>query len=221
MLKKEWIEDMNKEHVAYFTMEVGLNHKIPTYSGGLGILAGDTLKAFADLGFPVICVTLLNEKGYFYQRLDNEGNQIEDPVHWSLNDFLVQLPNIVTIRIDNRDVKIRAWKHTLTGVNGSICIIFLDTNVEGNSDYDRTFTSYLYGGDKYYRLCQEVILGIGGIRMLDSLGYNKLIKYHMNEGHAALLTLELLKKTSKEAESEEKSYDMEAVRDKCVFTTHW
>lgn len=211
-----------KEHIAYFTMECGISHKIPTYAGGLGILAGDTLKSFADIGLPVVGVTLLNEHGYFYQRIDNDGNQIEDPVNWGMDDFMVMLPNIVTVKVEGREVKVRAWKHMIRGVKGnSIPVFFLDTNIEGNSEYDKTLTSNLYSGDRYYRLCQEIVLGIGGIRMLESLGYSNIKKYHMNEGHAALLTIELLKRTyHDDAAIEKDCYDIEATRHKCVFTTH-
>jgi starch phosphorylase len=210
-----------KEHIAYFTMEVGISHKIPTYSGGLGILAGDTLKSFADMKVPVVGMTLLNEKGYFYQRIDADGNQIEQPVQWNVSDFMVLMPNIILVNIEGRQVKVRAWKLMIRGVTGnSLPIFFLDTNIEDNSDYDRTLTSYLYGGDRNYRLAQEIILGIGGVRMLESLGYSNLKKYHMNEGHAALLTIELLKKTYHDSNCEESCYDLESVKDKCVFTTH-
>ena len=210
-----------REHIAYFTMEVGISHRIPTYAGGLGILAGDTLKSFADLGIPVVGISLLNEQGYFYQRLDGDGNQIEDPVHWSVGDLMVQLPNVVTVRIDGRQVKVKAWQHMIRGIKGSsIPMIFLDTNLPENAEYDRTLTSHLYSGDRYYRLCQEMVLGVGGMRMLDSLGYTNVKKYHMNEGHAALLTIELLRKTYHDAEIEENSYDIDSVKDKTVFTTH-
>lgn len=209
-------------HIAYFSMEVGISHSIPTYAGGLGILAGDMLKSFADMSAPVVGVTLLNAKGYFRQTFNESDEQIEQPVDWNPKDFMELLPNIVTVNIENREVKIRAWKLTIRGQDGyNIPIIFLDSNVEGNNDADRTLTSYLYGGDRYYRLSQEIILGIGGIRMLDSLGYRNINKYHMNEGHSALLIIELLRKTHRRGgETEEDHYDIQSVKDKCVFTTH-
>ena len=211
----------SKGHIAYFTMEVGISNKIPTYSGGLGILAGDLLKSYADLCLPTICVTLLNEKGYFYQKIDDDGNQIEEPVNWDINEQLVKLPNEININIEGRNVKIRAWKHIIKGETGfHLPVLFLDSNIEGNSEYDRTLTTQLYGGDRYYRLCQEIILGIGGVKILDSIGYTNIEKYHMNEGHAALLTIELLKQTYSESDSEEKSYNVNEVKKKCVFTTH-
>ena len=210
-----------KEHIAYFTMEIGISHRIPTYSGGLGVLAGDVIKSYADIKVPVVGVTMLNEKGYFYQNIDADGNQTETPVQWNVSDFMVLMPNQVNVDIGERKVIVRAWKHTIRGITGNnIQVYFLDTNIEGNSDYDRTLTSYLYGGDRAYRLAQEIVLGIGGVRMLESLGYNDIKKYHMNEGHAALLTVELLKRTYHDADSEEHCYDIDAVREKCVFTSH-
>ena len=209
-----------KEYIAYFTMEIGISHNIPTYSGGLGILAGDLLKSYADLKIPVVGVTLLNEKGYFYQKIDPDGNQIETPVEWNVSDYMVLMPAQAIINIEGRDVKIRVWKHMIHGVTGhNIPVYFLDSNVEGNSDYDKTLTSHLYGGDRAYRLAQEMILGIAGVRILESMGYT-IKKFHMNEGHAALLTIELMKRTYHDASSPQESYDLEQVRNKCIFTTH-
>lgn len=211
----------SKEHIAYFTMEVGISHRIPTYSGGLGILAGDLLKSYSDLCLPTIGVTLLNEKGYFYQKIDNEGNQIEENVNWHISEQLVKLPNEIEVKIEGRNIKVRAWKKIVRGITGfNLPVIFLDTNMEGNSEYDRKLTSKLYGGDRYYRLCQEIILGIGGVRMLNSLGYTNIKKYHMNEGHAALLTVELLKQTQDKSGNDESSFNVDYVKKKCVFTTH-
>jgi len=212
----------HKEQIAYFSMEIGISHSIPTYAGGLGILAGDLLKSFADMNVPVVGMTLLNSKGYFSQTIDNDGNQIEKPMEWKQSDFMQLMPNIITVNIDGRSVKIRAWKHMIRGASGNnMPVYFLDSNIDGNSEYDKTLTSSLYSGDRYYRLSQEIILGIGGVRMLESLGYNELRKYHMNEGHSALLIVELLKKTFREhTNCEEDAYDVFAVKEKCVFTTH-
>jgi glycogen phosphorylase len=209
-------------HIAYFSMEVGISHYIPTYAGGLGILAGDMLKSFADMKAPVVGVTLLNAKGYFNQTFNEYNDQIEQPVEWNPKDFMELVPNIVSVNIADREVKIRAWKLMIRGHDGyNVPIFFLDSNVEGNNDFEKNLTSYLYGGDRNYRLSQEIILGIGGIRMLDSLGYHCVDKYHMNEGHSALLIIELLKKTyKKKGETEEDHYDIQSVKDRCVFTTH-
>ncbi|MFT4303729.1 MAG: alpha-glucan family phosphorylase [Candidatus Woesearchaeota archaeon] len=205
-----------KDHIAYFTMEVGISHMIPTYSGGLGILAGDILKSYADINLPVIGITLLNSKGYFYQKFDENHNQIEDPVNWNIEESMELLPNKVVVNIEGRDVYVKAWKHMIRGQLGhNIPVIFLDTDCEENSEWDKNITSHLYGGDRWYRLCQEIVLGVGGVRMLESLNYNKIKKYHMNEGHAALLTVELLNKSSVN-----ENIDIIPVKDKCVFTTH-
>lgn len=204
---------MRGGYVAYFSMEVGLNRHMPTYSGGLGILAGDTLKSFADIGVNVVGVTLLNEKGYFDQEIDWDGNQTEKDVEWNVEESLELLDVRTSVRIENRDVHIRVWKYTVKGINGEVPVLFLDTNVEENNEYDRTLTSHLYGGDRYYRLCQEIILGIGGMRVLDLLKL-PVRKYHMNEGHAALLTVELYKKTCEDV------CDVDYTKDTCVFTTH-
>ena len=208
------------ERLAYFTMEAGISHKIPTYAGGLGILAGDTLKSYADLHVPVVGVTLLNQKGYFYQKLDDEGNQIEQPVIWNPEDFMEKMGPQVSVDIEKRTVHLQAWKLLVKGMDGfKLPVLFLDSDLPGNSAYDRTLTSYLYGGDRAYRLSQEMILGIGGIRMLEALGYSQVNKYHMNEGHAALLIIELLRKLAKDPFNPTEA-DLEVVRKKCVFTTH-
>ncbi|MDD5553136.1 MAG: glycogen/starch/alpha-glucan phosphorylase, partial [Candidatus Omnitrophica bacterium] len=183
--------DLEQRKIAYFTMEIGLDSKMPTYSGGLGVLAGDTIKSCADLGLPIVVITLLNEKGYFYQRLDENGNQTELPADWRKEDFLRLMPVKAQVFIQGRTVDIQAWEFTVKGIKDSdVPVYFLDANIPENSEYDRGLTSFLYGGDQQYRLCQEVILGIGGLRMLEALGYKNIQKYHMNEGHAGLLTLE-------------------------------
>jgi starch phosphorylase len=200
-----------KPKIAYFSMEIGIDEHIPTYSGGLGILAGDTLKSCADLNVPIVGTTLLSEKGYFYQELDTEGNQIELPYNFNIGDFLRLLPTKINVCIEGRTVCIRIWYYPVQGSQGYIVpVFFLDTNLEENSPYDREITKYLYGGDTRYRLAQEIVLGIGGVRAIEALGYRTIDKYHMNEGHAALGTLELYDQLK----------DVEKVREQCVFTTH-
>ena len=199
-------------HIAYFSMEIGIDEDIPTYSGGLGVLAGDTLRSMADLEVPVIGITLLYRKGYFKQKIDSQGVQQEYNVPWTPEDRLKQLDAEVVVKIEGREVKIKAWLYEIKGVTGQRNpIIFLDTDVETNSKYDKEITSHLYGKDQMYRLSQEIILGIGGVKMLKEIGCKNLQKYHMNEGHSALLTLELLKQNNN---------DVELVRKNCVFTTH-
>ncbi len=167
---------------------------MPSYSGGLGVLAGDTIRAAADLRLPMVAVSLLYRKGYFTQRLAEDGSQTEEPVEWRVEDFLTEEPARASV---------------------------LDADIPSNADADRNLTGALYGGDSYYRLCQEVVLGIGGVRMLGALGYNDLTRYHMNEGHAALLALQLLyDEAMKAGRASIRNEDIEKVRSKCVFTTH-
>lgn len=208
--------------IAYFSMEIGIDEAMPTYSGGLGVLAGDTILAAADAEVPMTAVSLVHRKGYFFQKLREDGQQIEEPVIWTVEDFLQEMPPRIEVSIEGRTVHIRCWKYEAKGVGGYIVpIYFLDTNLEENAPQDRELTDFLYGKDKRYRLCQEVILGIGGVRMLRALGYDKLDRFHMNEGHASLLTLELLdeQKRKRNAQSLNEE-DIAAVRRQCVFTTH-
>ena len=195
---------------------------MPSYSGGLGVLAGDTIRAAADLRLPMVAISLLYRKGYFTQRLADDGSQTEEPVGWRMEDFLQEEPARASLPLENRRVELRCWKYDVKGVRGfEVPVYFLDADLPSNAEADRNLTGSLYGGDSYYRLCQEVLLGIGGLRMLRALGYTELTRYHMNEGHAALLSLELLgeeaQKTGRKTFSGE---DMEKVRSKCVFTTH-
>lgn len=198
--------------VAYFSMEIGLKDSIPTYSGGLGILAGDILKSATDLGVPMAGMTLLYRKGYFRQAFEN-CVQKEYPVDWNPETELTLLPNEVTVLIESRVVKVRAWCRELKGkTEFTVPVYFLDTDVEGNTPEDRQLTWYLYGGDQRYRLCQEIILGSGGLRMLRDLGYANIDDYHLNEGHAAFLLLELIREMGYE--------QYEKAREHGIFTTH-
>jgi starch phosphorylase len=208
--------------IAYFSMEIALEEGMPTYSGGLGVLAGDMIRSAANLKVPMVAVTLLHRKGYFYQKLDANGQQIEEPVEWMVDDFLTELPERTTVTIAGRAVTLRAWKYEIKGYSGcTVPIYFLDTDLPANTDDERTLTHFLYAGDSCYRLRQEVVLGIGGLRMLRALGHNGIERYHMNEGHASLLTLELLNERLKEANVDSPGPDdIEAVREQCVFTTH-
>jgi starch phosphorylase len=214
---------MSKEAtIAYFSMEIAIDPDIPTYSGGLGVLAGDTIRSAADLGVPMVAVTLLYRKGYFYQRLDDKGKQTEEPVQWVVDDSLEELPERATVTIEGRSVAVRPWLYRVEGVTGyRVAVYFLDTDLPENSEEDRKLTDNLYGGDQRYRLCQEVILGIGGVRMLDALGCDGIKRFHMNEGHAALLTLELLaREARKTGKKTIVGDDIDAVREQCIFTTH-
>ncbi|HEY7495177.1 MAG TPA: alpha-glucan family phosphorylase [Candidatus Tectomicrobia bacterium] len=208
--------------IAYFSMEIGLEVGMPTYSGGLGVLAGDTIRSAADLKLPLVAVTLLHRKGYFYQRLDASGRQHEEPVSWVVDDFVHEMPVRTSVTIAGRTVHLRAWQYTVRGLSGStVPVYFLDADVPENTAWDRTLTDRLYGGDAPYRLCQEVLLGIGGVRLLRTLGYTNIARFHMNEGHASLLTLELLDEHAHRAGRATFTHDdVEAVRQQCVFTTH-
>ena len=216
------MENQQKQLIAYFSMEMGLESSLPTYSGGLGVLAGDTIRAAADAGLSMVAMTLLHRKGYFFQTLDSSGKQLELPVKWQVDDYLEEMPPRVSTILEGRTVQIRCWRYLMDGIGGNkVPVYFLDTDLPENSDYDRRLTDFLYGGDEYYRLCQEVILGIGGVKMLRALGYEQIRKFHMNEGHSSLLGLELLEESARNAgRSMITAEDLQTVRDKCIFTTH-
>jgi len=211
-----------RRFVAYFSMEIALENQIPTYSGGLGVLAGDTIRAAADIRLPMVAVSLLYRKGYFRQRLSEEGAQTEEPVEWAVEKHLREEEPRISVTLEGRKVELRAWRYTVKGVRGyEVPVYFLDADLPSNDQRDRELTGQLYGGDPYYRLSQEVLLGIGGVRILRALGHTDLMRYHMNEGHAALLTLELLEEeASRAGRTSVKGEDIEKVRAKCVFTTH-
>lgn len=218
------LEQLVKEpKIAYFSMEIGLRNEIPTYSGGLGVLAGDTIKSAADLKLPLVAVTLLTKKGYFRQLIDEKGRQQEETEEWEPSALMSLLPGKVSVEIEGRVVYIQAWIYevkSLTG--GKVPVFFLDTDMLENPSEDRGITDCLYGDGREYRLKQEIILGLGGVRMLRRLGF-KIKKYHMNEGHASLLALELLEENKKDIEEvwdERLVWDIDRVKDLCVFTTH-
>ena len=202
-------------------MEIAIRPDMPTYSGGLGVLAGDTLRSSADMALKMCAVTLVHRKGYYSQHLDAEGNQTESAQPWSPEAKLVPEDPKVTIGIEGRRVTIRAWRFDVHGVTGhTIPIYMLDTDLEENHPEDRALTDHLYGGDGNYRLRQEALLGLGGPRILSALGYEPVV-FHMNEGHAALLTVAALEHRmggrSLDMATED---DFAAVRERCVFTTH-
>ena len=208
--------------IAYFSMEIGLQASMPTYSGGLGVLAGDTIRAAADVKIPLVAVTLLHRQGYFSQHLDASGGQHEEPATWVVEDYVQAMPARTAVTIEGRTVQLRAWQYNVRGIGGyTVPVYFLDTDLPDNTAGDRTLTDVLYGGDSRYRLCQEVVLGIGGVRMLRALGYTTLTCFHMNEGHASLLTLELLDERARGAGRATFTHDdVEVIRQQCVFTTH-
>lgn len=197
--------------VAYFTMEIGLEAKMPTYAGGLGMLAADIMRSCADLHVPSCCMTMGWQHGYLSQHIMPDGSQRYDDITWDKHDFLDQLQNKVQVTVEGRTVTVGCWVYYLISGDHTVPVYFLDTNLEENSPEDRLITNHLYGGDGFMRLKQEAVLGIGGVRMLRSLGYQNIDTYHMNEGHAAFLTLELLR---------ERDFKDDAVRASCAFTTH-
>jgi glycogen phosphorylase len=197
--------------IAYFSMEVAIDETMPTYSGGLGILAGDTLRAAADGGLPIVGVTLVYHRGYYRQMLDTNGHQTEAPETWDAAQVLRLSPHVARIEIEGRTVHVRAWRYDIVGARGSVPVLLLDTDVPENDLGDRRLTDELYGGDRRYRLAQEAILGIAGKQIADAFSGHAIERYHMNEGHSALVVPTLLN---------EFHGDVERVRAACIFTTH-
>ncbi len=208
--------------VAYFSMEIAVDASIPTYSGGLGVLAGDTLRSAADLEVPLVAITLLHRKGYFHQALDPSGRQTETAEQWNPSEKLQPLEARARVTLEGRSVQIRAWSYGIRGVTGHVVpVYFLDADLPENDPRDRTLTDSLYGGDARYRLCQEALLGLGGLEILAASGHTQVKTYHLNEGHSALLALGLLERQMRARGTGEPSADdIQAVRSKCVFTTH-
>jgi starch phosphorylase len=214
---------LTQRRIGYFSMEIALRSEIPTYSGGLGVLAGDTLRSAADLRIPLVAVSLVSRDGYFRQSFDASGRQVEHPDPWHPEAFAEPLPAKVSVTIDGRAVWIGGWLFVVEGLSGGRQpVVLLDTDLPENDPRDRPITHYLYGGDQAYRLSQEIVLGIGGVRMLEALGF-RIDAYHLNEGHSALLALQLLRRAEYDDDAlrpGESRYDIPAVRAQCHFTTH-
>jgi starch phosphorylase len=213
--------DISGRKIAYFSMEIALSKSLPTYSGGMGMLAGDSLRSAADTGVPLVAVSLVHRRGYFEQHLDASGQQTESDVVWSPETTLPLADQTISIMMQDREITLQAWRFDVVGVTGHIIPVFLlDADVEGNDPWDRHLTDHLYGGDTYYRLCQETILGLGGIHLLHALGCQPEV-CHMNEGHAALLAIGLLEARLAPASLHTASEaDADAIKQQCVFTTH-
>lgn len=209
--------------VAYFSMEIAMENDIPTYSGGLGVLAGDTLRAAADIGVPMVAVTLVSRTGYFRQEIDPQGRQIEHADNWDPAHYATRLQATVALDLEDRQVWVGGWLYVLSSrIDGGVPVLLLDTDLPVNDPRDRDITDSLYGGDEAYRMKQEIVLGVGGIAMLQALGFN-LMGYHMNEGHSAFLTLALLRRyayPSEDLRPGESPYNLPRVRELCTFTTH-
>ncbi|MEZ4331856.1 MAG: alpha-glucan family phosphorylase [Myxococcota bacterium] len=208
--------------VAYFSMEIALESSIPTYSGGLGVLAGDTLRSAADLCIPMVAVSLVHRRGYFLQQLDPAtGQQVEAPADWPVERLLEPVAARVAVEVEGREVVLRAWRYRVEGVRGAaVPVYLLDAALPENAEPDRALTDALYGGDGRYRLAQEIVLGIGGLRMLRAIGYGSIRRFHLNEGHAALVGLALLDERLARTRAAPTLRDLATVRSQCVFTTH-
>lgn len=228
---------MERSRIAYISMEIAIKPEIHTYSGGLGILAGDVARSCADLELPVVLVTLVSREGYLRQEIATDGRQVDHPDPWLPVDWAAPLDAMIAVEIEGRSVWTRAWLHVVESpLGGDIPVILLDTDVDQNNADDRRITDRLYGGDAVHRLKQEAVLGVGAARMLRALGF-EIEFYHLNEGHAALLAVELLRKTPNpianerpddcpsDAPSDEDLcaqclFDVAHVRARCAFTTH-
>ncbi|MDQ3908616.1 MAG: alpha-glucan family phosphorylase [Acidobacteriota bacterium] len=213
---------ITREHpVAYFCAEFGIHNSLPLYSGGLGVLAGDHLKSASDLGVPLVAVGLFYNYGYFRQRLRRDGWQEEkysktDPTRLPIalaRDPETGEPIKFTLEIRGREVRVRSWVVRV----GRVKLYLLDTNLDENTETDRYITGHLYGGDRETRCVQEIVLGVGGVRLLRSLGVDPSV-FHLNEGHSAFLTLELARELI--AGGATFADAAPRVRERCVFTTH-
>ena len=203
----------NDTQIAYISMEIGMDSNIPTYSGGLGVLSGDTVRSAADLEIPMVGICLCYSSGYFYQLFNENGEQKEKEISWSFFYEFEKVEKPITIKIQDNIIKISAWLYRVIGQSGHVVPIYLlTTDVEGNEDWQRKLTAALYDStSRWHRIVQEMILGIGGVRLLKSVGYNNIKVYHINEGHGTFATLELLK---------DMNGDIEKVRKSVAFTTH-
>jgi glycogen phosphorylase len=199
----------NPLEVAYFSMEIMLESDIPTYAGGLGVLAGDLLRSCADMKVPAVGVTLVYSGNTFAQVINPDGSQSFKEMDWQKMDHLIKLQERVEITIQNTKVTVGVWRYDIVGEGEFVVPVFLlDTNFSENEQWIKELTKGLYSGD---RLSQEILLGFGGIKMLRALGFKDIKNYHMNEGHCAMVPLALLP---------EHNFNDEEVRKLCTFTTH-
>jgi starch phosphorylase len=208
--------------VAYFCAEYGVHHSLPLYSGGLGILAGDHLKSASDINLPLVAIGLLYRYGYFRQRLTRDGWQEEHygvthPAELPIERVMDDEGNAVYVEVVMRGRVVRA--HAWCVKVGRVSLYLLDTNIPENEELDRWVTGHLYGGDRETRMVQEMMLGIGGVRLLRRLGLEPHV-FHLNEGHSAFLTLELARELTEGAQGLSFNEAAKVVRKRCVFTTH-
>ncbi|MBY9007802.1 MAG: alpha-glucan family phosphorylase [Candidatus Lokiarchaeota archaeon] len=200
-------------NVAYISMEIAFDSNIPTYSGGLGVLAGDTVRSAADLEIPMVGICLCYSSGYFYQLFNEKGEQKEKEIEWSFFYEFDKVEKPISIMIENKEIKVSAWLYRVIGQSGHVIPIYLlTTEVEGNEPWMQKLTGSLYDStSRWNRICQEMILGIGGVRLLNSLGFNNIKTFHINEGHGAFSSIELYKNFNN---------NIEKVKDNVAFTTH-
>jgi len=207
-------EDLkNSTQVAYISMEIAIDSNIPTYSGGLGVLSGDTVRAAADLELPMVGLCLCYSSGYFYQFFNEFGEQKEREIEWNFFYEFEKVEKPIKIKIEDKEVLVSAWLYRVIGQSGHILPIYLlTTDIEGNEDWMKEMTGSLYDStSRWNRIVQEMILGIGGVKLLNSLGFNNIKTYHLNEGHGSFSIVELYDMLKG---------DLDKVREKVVFTTH-
>jgi starch phosphorylase len=209
-INKDLIDDTR---VAYISMEIGMDSNIFIYSGGLGVLAGDTVRSAADLEIPMVGICLCYSSGYFYQLFNEKGEQKEKEIEWSFFYEFDKVEKPITMMLEDREIKVSAWLYKMIGQSGHVIPIYLlTTEVEGNEDWMQKLTGSLYDStSKWNRIAQEMILGIGGVKLLKSLGYENITTYHINEGHGAFSTIELYKNLGE---------DLYKVKERVAFTTH-
>jgi len=203
----------NSTQVAYISMEIAVDSNIPTYSGGLGVLSGDTVRSAADLELPMVGLCLCYSSGYFYQFFNEYGEQKEKEIEWNFFYEFEKVEKPIKIKIEDKEVLVSAWLYRVIGQSGHILPIYLlTTDIEGNEDWMKKMTGSLYDStSRWNRIVQEMILGIGGVKLLNSQGYNNIETYHLNEGHGSFSIVELYDMLNG---------DLDKVRDKVVFTTH-
>ena len=207
--------------IAYFSAEYGLDQILPIYSGGLGILSGDHLKTASDLGLPLVGVGLLYKNGYFHQKIDGHGNQQTEYHNIDITSLPISPVKdqdgndlIIYVKFPKRRLYLKVWQIHVGRVN----LYLLDSDIEENADEYKNVTTTLYGGDQEMRIQQEIVLGMAGVSLLRKIGLDPTV-YHMNEGHSAFLTIELMKNVMKDKEVSLK-IAKDIVSAKTVFTTH-
>ncbi|KKN27852.1 hypothetical protein LCGC14_0860210 [marine sediment metagenome] len=206
-------EEMKRNtSVAYISMEIAIDSNIPTYSGGLGVLSGDTVRSAADLEIPMVAICLCYSSGYFYQFYNEFGEQKEKEIAWNFYYEFDKVEAPIVMKIEDKDVLVSSWLYRIIGQSGHVLPVYLlTTDVKDNEDWMKKMTGSLYDSTSHWnRIVQEMILGIGGVKLLESLGYHNIDTYHLNEGHGSFSTLELYKKLG----------NIEKVKEKVVFTTH-